>query len=251
MGDIAVGGRPVATPRAWGDYPMVREDAEVSIASRPRTRAMTAEQEKWVHDLTTHPVLSQASTEGLSTPREPREPASNLLANPSQGDFSCQGGSLMDGASRASTVPMTNSPVPGSGRGESGDGYGSDLLRGNYLRERAIRGSVSQPGLIGPPNSAQQAREQVSAEFHELSEARAAREQVLEARAQETARAIEEAARASERDAHEREEAVRARERDVHEREIQETRNQRGNTWERAGLGYGQGSHRPMGGLSP
>ena len=30
MGDIAVGGRPVATPRAWGDYPMVREDAEVS-----------------------------------------------------------------------------------------------------------------------------------------------------------------------------------------------------------------------------
>ena len=152
--------------------------AEVSIASRPQTRAMTAEQGKWVHDLTTHPVLAQISTGGPSTPREPREYASNSLANPSLGDLSCPGGSLMDRASRASTVPMNDSPAPGSG-----DAYGSDLLGGNYLRERAIRGSVSQPGLIGPPNSAQQAREQVRAEFRELSEARAAREQVLEARA--------------------------------------------------------------------
>ena len=181
MGDIAVGGRPDATPRSWGDYPMVREDAEVSIASRPRTRAMTAEQEKWVKDLTTHPVLSQASMGGLSTPREPRETSSNLLANQSQGDFGCQGGSLMDGASRASTVPMSIPPASGSGRGESGDGYGSDLLGGNYLRERAIRGSASLPGLIGAPSSAQRARERMDAEFREVSEARAAREQVLSA----------------------------------------------------------------------
>ena len=116
MGDIAVGGRPAATPRSWGDYPMVRGDAEVSIASRPRTRAMTAEQEKWVKDLTTHPVLSQASLGGLSTPRETRESASNMLVNQSQGDFGCQGGSLMDGASRASTVPMSIPPASGSGR---------------------------------------------------------------------------------------------------------------------------------------
>ena len=140
MGDIAAERRQAATPRAWGDYPVAREDAEVSIASRPRTRAMTAEQEKWVHDLTTHPVLAQTSTGGPSTPREPREYTSNPLANPSLGDFSCQGGSLMDGASRASTVPMTTSPAPGSGRGESGDGDGSDLLRGNDL------GGESHPG---------------------------------------------------------------------------------------------------------
>ena len=147
---------------------MVREDAEVSIASRPRTRAMTAEQEKWVKDLTTHPVLSQASMGGLSTPHEPRETSSNLLANQSQGDFGCQGGSLMDGASRASTVPMSIPPASGSGRGES-------------LRERAIRGSASLPGLIGAPSSAQQAREHMDAEFHEIGEARAAREQVRSA----------------------------------------------------------------------
>ena len=46
MGDIAAERRPAATLRACGDYPVGREDAEVTIASRPRTRAMTAEQEK-------------------------------------------------------------------------------------------------------------------------------------------------------------------------------------------------------------
>ena len=105
----------------------------------------------------------------------------------------------------------------------------------------------------------------MDAEFRELGEARAARERILEARVarerEDAARAREDAARASERDAREREEVARyAREReevsrviqrDAREREIQETRNQRGNPWGRAGLGYGQGNHRPMGGLSP
>ena len=87
MGDISAGGRQAATPRSWGDYPMAREDAEVSIASRPRTRAMTAEQEKWVKDIPTHPVLSQASLGSLSTPRDPRESASAMLARQSTGDY--------------------------------------------------------------------------------------------------------------------------------------------------------------------
>ena len=107
IGDIAVGGRPVATPRSWGDYPMVREDAEVSIASRPRTRAMTAEQEKWVQDLTTHPVLSQASIGGLSTPREPREPSSYLLANQSPWISAAREEALWTG-------PLVRPPSPGA-----------------------------------------------------------------------------------------------------------------------------------------
>ena len=146
---------------------------------------MTAEQEKWVKDLTTHPVLSQASLGGLSTPREPRESASAMLASQSQGDYGCQGGSLMDGASRASTVPMSIPPASGSGRVEGGDGYGSDLLGGNYLRDRAIQGSASLPGLIGAPSSAQRAREHMDAGFREMGDAKAARDQVrsaLEAR---------------------------------------------------------------------
>ena len=112
----------------------------------------------------------------------------------------------MDGASRASMVPLNNSPARGSGRVESGDGYGSDLLGGNYLRERAIRGSASQPGLIGPPNNSaqQQAMERERAEFREVSEARASRERELGA-----ARKREEAARAREEAAREREEAAR------------------------------------------
>ena len=72
-------------------------------------------------------------------------------------------------------VPLDTSPARGSGQEEAGDGFGSDLLGGNYLRERAIRGSASKQGPIGTPdNSAfQQALDEVRAEFREQSEARA------------------------------------------------------------------------------
>ena len=91
----------------------------------------------------------------------------------------------MDGASRASTIPMSLPPASGSGRAEGGDGYGSDLLGGNYLRERAMQGSASLPGLIGAPSAGQRAREHMDAGFSGMGGAKAARDQVrsaLEAR---------------------------------------------------------------------
>ena len=63
MGDASEQ-RAEAMRRTWEEYQVAKEDSEVLIASQPRTRAMTAEQEKWVHELPTHPVLSQSSTGG-------------------------------------------------------------------------------------------------------------------------------------------------------------------------------------------
>ena len=130
----------------------------------------------------------------------------------------------MDGASHASTVPMSIPPASGSGRGESGDGYGSDLLGGNYLRERAIQGSASMPGLIGAPSSAQRAREHIDAGFREIGEAKAARDQIrsaLEARERELS-----ALEACEREAAERasvqRSALAAREREETARRTRE-----------------------------
>ena len=83
-----------ALRRGWCEYQSAKEDSEVLIASRPRSKAMTAEQEKWVHDLPTHPVLTQSSTGGPSPARKIRESVSNPLTNPSLGELSHHRGSL-------------------------------------------------------------------------------------------------------------------------------------------------------------
>ena len=91
MGDAAGAGQKGERPesreeealrRSWCEYLRAKEDRMVMFTSCPRTRAMTAEQEKWVPNLTTHPVLSQPSTGGPSPAREVRESASNPLTHP-------------------------------------------------------------------------------------------------------------------------------------------------------------------------